>query len=156
MSFINQFTSIEKYSKYLQSVIMKYMLLVYRDILGFVFLGFFFCLLFCFFYFKIFFFSNLFAEVGGQELEPPAFLPELLNTPERILSKKGLSFTFCNIAWQWESLYSKSITGKCEQIARNSSQNGLITEVRPGQVWGQLLSFIFLQVSMVCLFIFYI
>uniref|UniRef100_A0A8C3DTX1 Phospholipase A2-like central domain-containing protein n=1 Tax=Corvus moneduloides TaxID=1196302 RepID=A0A8C3DTX1_CORMO len=38
--------------------------------------------------------------VGGQELEPPAFLPELLNTPERILSKKGLSFTFCNIAWQ--------------------------------------------------------
>ncbi|NWV69404.1 OC90 protein, partial [Malurus elegans] len=38
------------------------------------------------FYFKIFFFSNLFAEVGGQELEPPAFLPELLNTPERILN----------------------------------------------------------------------
>lgn len=118
MSFINQLTSIERYSKYLQSVIMKYMLLVYCDILGFGFLGFF-CLLFGFFCFKIFFFSNLFAEVGGQELEPPAFLPELLNTPERILSKKGLSFTFCNIAWQWES---KSITGKCEQIARNSSQ----------------------------------
>ncbi|NXE89609.1 OC90 protein, partial [Menura novaehollandiae] len=34
----------------------------------------------------IFSFSNLFAEVGGQELELPAFLPELLNTPERILN----------------------------------------------------------------------
>ncbi|NXQ35611.1 OC90 protein, partial [Alaudala cheleensis] len=38
----------------------------------------------------IFFFSNLFAEVGGQDLEPPAFLPELLNTPERILSNTTL------------------------------------------------------------------
>ncbi|NXF32048.1 OC90 protein, partial [Nyctibius bracteatus] len=38
----------------------------------------------------IFFFSNLFAEVGGQELEPPAFLPELLNTPERILNNATL------------------------------------------------------------------
>ncbi|NXP66478.1 OC90 protein, partial [Chloropsis cyanopogon] len=37
-----------------------------------------------------FFFSNLFAEVGGQELEPPAFLPELLNTPERILNNVTL------------------------------------------------------------------
>lgn len=83
----------------------------------------------------MFFFLNFFAEVGGQELEPPAFLPELLNTPERILSKKGLSFTFCNIAWQWESLYSIGITGKCEQIARDSSQNGLTTEVRLGEVW---------------------
>lgn len=44
------------------------------------------------FFFSIFFFSNLFAEVGGQELKPPAFLPELLDTPERILSKNGLSF----------------------------------------------------------------
>ncbi|NXU44338.1 OC90 protein, partial [Drymodes brunneopygia] len=42
------------------------------------------------FYFKIFFFLNLFAEVGGQELEPPAFLPELLNTPERILNNATL------------------------------------------------------------------
>ncbi|NXK89687.1 OC90 protein, partial [Formicarius rufipectus] len=33
-----------------------------------------------------FFFSNLFAEVGGQELQPP----ELLNTPERILSNATL------------------------------------------------------------------
>ncbi|NXH86815.1 OC90 protein, partial [Edolisoma coerulescens] len=38
----------------------------------------------------IFFFSNLFAEVGGQELELPAFLPELLNTPERILNNATL------------------------------------------------------------------
>ncbi|NXV66579.1 OC90 protein, partial [Molothrus ater] len=38
----------------------------------------------------MFFFSNLFAEVGGQELEPPAFLPELLNTPERILNNATL------------------------------------------------------------------
>ncbi|NWR41033.1 OC90 protein, partial [Regulus satrapa] len=38
----------------------------------------------------IFFLSNLFAEVGGQELEPPAFLPELLNTPERILNNATL------------------------------------------------------------------
>ncbi|NXY27307.1 OC90 protein, partial [Pomatorhinus ruficollis] len=38
----------------------------------------------------IFFFSNLFAEVGGQELKPPAFLPELLNTPERILNNDTL------------------------------------------------------------------
>ncbi|NWY97939.1 OC90 protein, partial [Loxia curvirostra] len=37
-----------------------------------------------------FFFSNLFVEVGGQELEPPAFLPELLNTPERILNNATL------------------------------------------------------------------
>ncbi|KAF1667944.1 Otoconin-90, partial [Aptenodytes patagonicus] len=43
-----------------------------------------------------FFFSNLFAEVGGQELEPPAFLPELLNTPERILSNA----TFFNGVFQ--------------------------------------------------------
>ncbi|NXF03741.1 OC90 protein, partial [Smithornis capensis] len=28
--------------------------------------------------------------VGGQELEPPAFLPELLNTPERILNNATL------------------------------------------------------------------
>ncbi|NWZ22843.1 OC90 protein, partial [Asarcornis scutulata] len=39
---------------------------------------------------KSFFFSNLFAEVGGQELEPPIFLPELLNTPERILNNATL------------------------------------------------------------------
>ncbi|NWV22289.1 OC90 protein, partial [Origma solitaria] len=38
----------------------------------------------------MFFFSNLFAEVGGQELELPAFLPELLNTPERILNNATL------------------------------------------------------------------
>ncbi|NWS52010.1 OC90 protein, partial [Chunga burmeisteri] len=44
----------------------------------------------------IFFFSNLFAEVGGQELEPPAFLPELLNTPERILNNA----TFFNGVFQ--------------------------------------------------------
>lgn len=50
---------------------------------------------------KSFFFSNLFAEVGGQELEPPIFLPELLNTPERILSKNVLSFIFYSIALQW-------------------------------------------------------
>ncbi|KAF1551686.1 Otoconin-90, partial [Eudyptes schlegeli] len=43
-----------------------------------------------------FFFSNLFAEVGGQELEPPAFLPELLKTPERILSNA----TFFNGVFQ--------------------------------------------------------
>ncbi|NXL34024.1 OC90 protein, partial [Glaucidium brasilianum] len=49
-----------------------------------------------YYYFKIFFFSNLFAEVGGQELEPPAFLPELLNTPERILSNA----TFFNGVFQ--------------------------------------------------------
>ncbi|NXU87898.1 OC90 protein, partial [Xiphorhynchus elegans] len=36
------------------------------------------------------FFSNLFAEVGGQELKPPAFLPELLSTPERILNNATL------------------------------------------------------------------
>ncbi|KAM6087648.1 otoconin-90 [Chlamydotis macqueenii] len=29
-------------------------------------------------------------EVGAQELEPPAFLPELLNTPERILNNATL------------------------------------------------------------------
>uniref|UniRef100_A0A8C8APQ8 Phospholipase A2-like central domain-containing protein n=1 Tax=Otus sunia TaxID=257818 RepID=A0A8C8APQ8_9STRI len=34
--------------------------------------------------------------VGGQELEPPAFLPELLNTPERILSNA----TFFNGVFQ--------------------------------------------------------
>ncbi|NXS52221.1 OC90 protein, partial [Brachypteracias leptosomus] len=44
----------------------------------------------------IFFFSNLFAEVGGQELEPPAFLPELLDTPERILNNA----TFLNGVFQ--------------------------------------------------------
>ncbi|NXV34383.1 OC90 protein, partial [Rissa tridactyla] len=44
----------------------------------------------------IFFFSNLFAEVGGQELEPPAFLPELLDTPERILNNA----TFFNGVFQ--------------------------------------------------------
>lgn len=49
---------------------------------------------------KSLFFSNLFAELGGQELEPPAFLPELLNTPERILSKNALNFTFYGIALQ--------------------------------------------------------
>ncbi|XP_064253509.1 otoconin-90-like isoform X2 [Passer domesticus] len=38
----------------------------------------------------MFFFSNLFAEVGGQEREPPAFLPELLNTPERFLNNATL------------------------------------------------------------------
>ncbi|NXW71144.1 OC90 protein, partial [Hirundo rustica] len=38
----------------------------------------------------IFIFSNLFAEVGGQELKAPAFLPELLNTPERILNNATL------------------------------------------------------------------
>ncbi|XP_064496538.1 otoconin-90, partial [Pseudopipra pipra] len=32
----------------------------------------------------------LFAEIGGQDLEPPAFLPELLNTPERILNNATL------------------------------------------------------------------
>lgn len=45
-------------------------------------------------------------------LEPPAFLPELLNTPERILSKNGLRFTHYNIAWQRESLTLQSIAGK--------------------------------------------
>jgi len=60
-----------------------------------------FCFVVFFLYFLIFFFSNLFAELGGQELELPAFLPQLLDTPERILSKNGLSFTFCNVAWQW-------------------------------------------------------
>ncbi|NXG27013.1 OC90 protein, partial [Dromaius novaehollandiae] len=49
-----------------------------------------------FFKFKTFFFSYLFAEVGGQELEPPAFLPELLNTPERILNNA----TFFNGVFQ--------------------------------------------------------
>ncbi|NXV42838.1 OC90 protein, partial [Uria aalge] len=44
----------------------------------------------------IFFFSNLFAEVGGQELELPAFLPELLDTPERILNNA----TFFNGVFQ--------------------------------------------------------
>ncbi|NXJ93610.1 OC90 protein, partial [Corythaixoides concolor] len=48
------------------------------------------------FYFKKFFFSNLFAEVGGQELEPPAFLPEFLDTPERILNNA----TFFNGVFQ--------------------------------------------------------
>ncbi|NXX37963.1 OC90 protein, partial [Tricholaema leucomelas] len=38
----------------------------------------------------IFFFLNSFAEVGGQKLEPPAFLPELLDTPERILNNATL------------------------------------------------------------------
>ncbi|NWQ65868.1 OC90 protein, partial [Neopipo cinnamomea] len=37
-----------------------------------------------------FFFSKLFAEIGGQELEPPAFLPELLNMPERLLNNATL------------------------------------------------------------------
>ncbi|NXW95017.1 OC90 protein, partial [Alopecoenas beccarii] len=46
--------------------------------------------------FSIFFFSNLFAEVGGQELKPPAFLPELLDTPERILNNA----TFFNGVFQ--------------------------------------------------------
>ncbi|NXX86090.1 OC90 protein, partial [Urocolius indicus] len=49
-----------------------------------------------FFSFKTIFFSNLFAEVGGQELESPAFLPELLNTPERILNNA----TFFNGVFQ--------------------------------------------------------
>ncbi|NWR62221.1 OC90 protein, partial [Bucorvus abyssinicus] len=50
-----------------------------------------------YFYFYNCFFSNLFAEVGGQELlEPPAFLPELLNTPERILNNA----TFFNGVFQ--------------------------------------------------------
>ncbi|NXV10774.1 OC90 protein, partial [Cepphus grylle] len=44
----------------------------------------------------IFFFSNFFAEVGGQELEPPAFLTELLDTPERILNNA----TFFNGVFQ--------------------------------------------------------
>uniref|UniRef100_H0ZQM1 Otoconin 90 n=1 Tax=Taeniopygia guttata TaxID=59729 RepID=H0ZQM1_TAEGU len=35
-------------------------------------------------------FVCLFLFVGGQELEPPAFLPELLNTPERILNNATL------------------------------------------------------------------
>ncbi|KFP76250.1 Otoconin-90, partial [Apaloderma vittatum] len=38
----------------------------------------------------------LFYEVGGQELKPPAFLPELLNTPERVLSNA----TFFNGVFQ--------------------------------------------------------
>lgn len=57
---------------------MKYMLLLW-GFLNFLFL-------------KLFL-LKFFAEVGGQELEPPGFLPELLDTPERILSKNGLSFT---------------------------------------------------------------
>ncbi|NXG62159.1 OC90 protein, partial [Hemiprocne comata] len=48
------------------------------------------------YYFYDFFFSNPFAEVGGQELEPPAFLPELLDTPERILNNA----TFFNGVFQ--------------------------------------------------------
>lgn len=48
---------------------------------------------FFYFLFLNLFLLKLFAEVGGQELEPPAFLPELLDTPERILSKNGLRFT---------------------------------------------------------------
>ncbi|KFZ62447.1 Otoconin-90, partial [Podiceps cristatus] len=44
----------------------------------------------------IIFFSIFFAEVGGQELEQPAFLPELLNTPERILNNA----TFFNGVFQ--------------------------------------------------------
>ncbi|NXL84286.1 OC90 protein, partial [Alectura lathami] len=43
-----------------------------------------------------FFFSNYLAELGGQELEPPAFLPELLNTRERILNNA----TFFNGVFQ--------------------------------------------------------
>uniref|UniRef100_A0A8C9G0V7 Phospholipase A2-like central domain-containing protein n=2 Tax=Pavo cristatus TaxID=9049 RepID=A0A8C9G0V7_PAVCR len=35
--------------------------------------------------------------VGGQELEPPAFLPELLNTPERILNATFFSGVFQNV-----------------------------------------------------------
>ncbi|KGL75762.1 Otoconin-90, partial [Tinamus guttatus] len=38
----------------------------------------------------------LYNEVGGHELEPPAFLPELLNTPERLLNNA----TFFNGAFQ--------------------------------------------------------
>lgn len=50
--------------------------------------------LFCFYFlFLKLFLLKLFAEIGGQELEPPGFLPELLDTPERNLSKNGLSFT---------------------------------------------------------------
>ncbi|NWX89870.1 OC90 protein, partial [Nothoprocta pentlandii] len=48
------------------------------------------------FRFKTFLFSYLFAEVGGHELEPPAFLPELLNTPEGLLNNA----TFFNGAFQ--------------------------------------------------------
>ncbi|NXY90564.1 OC90 protein, partial [Alcedo cyanopectus] len=44
----------------------------------------------------VFFSSNLFAQVGGQELDPPGFLPELLNTPERILNND----TFLNGVFQ--------------------------------------------------------
>lgn len=36
------------------------------------------------------------------------------------------------------------IGNPCTPEARNSSQNDLTTEVRPGEVWGELLSFIFL------------
>ncbi|NXN10977.1 OC90 protein, partial [Indicator maculatus] len=49
-----------------------------------------------FFFFNLFFFLNLLAEVGGQKLEPPAFLPELLDTPERILNNA----TFFNGVFQ--------------------------------------------------------
>uniref|UniRef100_A0A8C6ZAV2 Otoconin 90 n=1 Tax=Nothoprocta perdicaria TaxID=30464 RepID=A0A8C6ZAV2_NOTPE len=38
----------------------------------------------------------LYSEVGGHELEPPAFLPELLNTPEGLLNNA----TFFNGAFQ--------------------------------------------------------
>ncbi|NXD67543.1 OC90 protein, partial [Eolophus roseicapillus] len=44
----------------------------------------------------IFFFSNVFAEAGGQGLQKPAFLPELLDTPETILNNA----TFFNGVFQ--------------------------------------------------------
>ncbi|NXW20360.1 OC90 protein, partial [Circaetus pectoralis] len=49
-----------------------------------------------YFLFLNLFLLKLFAEVGGQELEPPAFLPELLDTPERILNNA----TFFNGVFQ--------------------------------------------------------
>ncbi|NXX57929.1 OC90 protein, partial [Scopus umbretta] len=45
---------------------------------------------------NLFLLNFFFAEVGGQELEPPASLPELLNTPERILNNA----TFFNGVFQ--------------------------------------------------------
>ncbi|NWI21031.1 OC90 protein, partial [Crypturellus soui] len=49
-----------------------------------------------FFFFKLKTLLISFAEAGGHELEPPAFLPELLNTPERLLNNA----TFFNGAFQ--------------------------------------------------------
>ncbi|NWJ10898.1 OC90 protein, partial [Crypturellus undulatus] len=38
-----------------------------------------------------------FTEAGGHELEPPAFLPELLNAPERLLNNAFFNGAFQNV-----------------------------------------------------------